>query len=345
MRKFKVLVVDDSAFVRNSLKECFSKAPSIEEVRLAQDGAEALDILKSGYEPDYIVLDLVMPNMNGFSFMRELSKTGAGSKVIIFSTFSRRGAQETVDALLHGAIDFVPKPDRPPFEDACRKLLEKFEVFASLYGMTSEDLETLREKKESIEGNDPARKMVVFVGSYGALPALRQIFPKVSPERGASFASIFHLPSSFYPVLGARLHAMTGIPFVIVEEKNPVLELKNYMPGDGNLVFSKKDDTIFVNKAPFSPNQVYKPSIDRTLISVSPVFRESLMVVFLSGMGNDGVEGAHDVKLYGGKVIVQDPETAAVPTLPRMVARRVEPDAILPVKNLHEAVNEFLKNG
>ncbi len=340
MSAFRVLVVDDSAYVRRALSECLQGSELVGELKLAEDGLRALEILDAGFIPDYIVLDLVMPNMNGFSFLKELSRRKSRAKVIVFSTFSRRGAQETVEALLLGAIDFVPKPDKPPFADACKKLLEKFQVFASLSG-SLEVLGEPEEKKEKIEGNEPAYKMVLFVGSHGALPALRQIFSKLEPHSGVAYGSVFHLPAPFYPVLGARLHAISGIPSIIVEDRNPVLEMKNYMPSDGNMVFSAKENVAYINRSPFGHSQVYKPSIDRTLISAAPVFRERLLVVFLSGMGNDGVEGAHDVKMYGGKVVVQDPETAPVPTLPKMVSRRVSPDAVLELKEIPSFVDGF----
>lgn len=327
----RVLVVDDSAYNRKSIGEILAQSPQVQVVGKAADGEEALRLVTT-HRPDVITLDLEMPRMDGFTFLRILMSK-MPTPVVVVSSYSQK--ENVFKALELGALDFVAKPDR--YADAelggiRDELLQKVLLARSL---RSPSFLAARQAMESLSGvqPEPARQegpllapryVVAIASSTGGPTALMEIFARLPKRCPNTIVIAQHMPDKFTRTFAERLDRRSsmrvseaqdmdvvgqGVAFVCPGRRCMQLEP---IPGGGELRLrvSQPDET-----------DRYVPSADRLFTSVARTAGQRSVGVILTGMGDDGMHGARAILRAGGTVIAESEETAVVYGMPGAAVR------------------------
>ncbi|WP_437328376.1 chemotaxis-specific protein-glutamate methyltransferase CheB [Sorangium sp. So ce381] len=333
----RVLVVDDSAYNRRNIAEILSGSDEIEVVGKAGDGDDALR-QAAQLRPDAITLDLEMPRMDGFTFLRILMARQP-TPVIIVSSYSHK--ENVFKALELGAVDFVAKPDRQFTADAQirREIIQKVLLVRYLRPRSPMPAAPAparaalpaspRAVQESSRLGVSLRHLVAVGSSTGGPTALLEIFNRI-PDRfpGAIFIAQ-HMPDKFTRTFAERLDRKGGLRVVEAQNGEQVVARKAYVcpgrmcmeiavtPGSG--VGLSGDIRIRVG-AP-APGDRYVPSADRLFRSVAQVGGSRAVGIILTGMGDDGVNGARAVRAAGGTVVAESEDSAVVYGMPGAAVR------------------------
>lgn len=337
----RILVVDDSAFMRYTLSRRLSEIEGFHVVGSAHDGKEALDLL-TVLKPDVITLDVEMPHMDGLTTLRQIMATRP-TPVIMVSSLTTEGARETIQALTWGAVDFIAKPaSKANIEVIVEELTAKIRRAANarVYPIPSAVVQ-----KESASPEQPQKKVrqrrerdkVVVIGaSTGGPRALQTVVSQLSASLPASFLIVQHMPVGFTRSLAERLNAVSELT---VKEAEPGDVLENgkalVAPGGFHMVLDANGQ-IALNQNPTVHG--VRPAIDVTLLSVAEKFGSAMVAVILTGMGKDGTNGASLVHSLGGKVIAEDESTCVVWGMPRSVWEAGVADEICPVYEVAGAI-------
>jgi two-component system chemotaxis response regulator CheB len=351
LSKLRVLIVDDSAYNRRILSDIFSGHPDLEVVGKASDGEEALR-LATMLQPDVITLDLEMPRMDGFTFLRILMSKQP-TPVIVVSSYAQK--ENVFKALELGALDFVTKPDQKIAPDA-RELREQLltKVLA------------LRTVKPKLIRLPPTRRMPSGIFSYGEIPssdgrpqlkwsgdyaprwivaiacstggpgALIDIFGRILKPIPAAFVVAQHMPDKFTRTFAERLAKRGPIRFSEAQDGDRLFAKSGLVcPGRQCMEIVTSDAAFFAKLCPPSSTDRYVPSGDR-LLRTAAVAGVRCIGIVLTGMGDDGVEGARAIRNHGGTVIAESAETAVVYGMPGAVVRAGLASKELPLPQIAE---------
>ena len=328
-KPLRVLVVDDSAFNRRSIGEIFAQSPEVEVVGKAADGEEALRLV-SALRPDVITLDLEMPRMDGFTFLRILMSK-MPTPVIVVSSYSQK--ENVFKALELGALDFVAKPDR--FADAelttiHRELLAKVTMARTMRAgllPTRRRFETLTGISDRPPAEAPSqapRQLIAIASSTGGPTALMEVFQGLPQRFPGALLIAQHMPEKFTRTFAERLDKRSSIRVTEAVDHDAVGAARGYVcPGrtcmevEGSLVTGN----LTLRVGPPSPDDRYVPSADRLFASVARVAKSRAVGVILTGMGDDGVQGARAIVEAGGTVIAESEATAVVYGMPGSAVR------------------------
>lgn len=334
----RVMVVDDSVVFRSQLKNCLDGQFGINVVGSAAHGRIALEKL-SQIDSDLITLDLEMPEMNGFEFLSEMRRRGFTQKVIVFASPTKEGAAQVLEALAAGASDFVAKPQGTSSLDEAldsirRDLLPKVLQFkkrqesSSIVEAPSVACDKLNEDSSTPKITDVfletlRPKAIVIASSTGGPGALETIFSslQVSCSRLPIFIAQ-HMPAHFTEALARRLESISGIS--AGEGKNGELVQPNRIyvaPGDFHMTLSRTPDgeriAIKIDQNP-KRNGV-RPAADYLFETAAREYGQYIAAFVLTGMGEDGKQGAVRVKRGKGAVIIQDRLSSIVWGMPGAV--------------------------
>lgn len=341
--RLRVLVIDDSAFTRRTLIRMLDASPLIEVVAWARDGEDAL---RQTFENDIdlITLDLEMPRMDGFTFLR-LIMARKPTPVIVIS--GRSGDQEVFRALDLGAVDFLAKPSlRATIElqNIEQELIRKVHAIRQLridkvrdrLGAPSPLAGSLRPGSVAPGG---APQLVAIGASTGGPAALMQIFGAFAEPPPCAFIVAQHMPKGFTQSFAARLDRLTAFRAREAEtgcamEKGTIL----VAPGGSHLEFESQGGLLRARVVPSVPSDKYAPAVDRMFESAAKHYGEDLLAVVLTGMGDDGRRGAQAVKHAGGRVIAESEQTAVIFGMPKQVIRAGAADAVLPLGEIPIAI-------
>jgi two-component system, chemotaxis family, protein-glutamate methylesterase/glutaminase len=347
MSKIKVLIVDDSAYSRQTIKKMLETDSHIEIAGVSSDGLDAMS-KTIRLKPDLITLDLEMPEMDGFTFLRWLMKNRP-TPVIIISSFS--DSKTVFKALELGAADFIAKPPRissPDYQDMVRDLLLKVK------GMKSLRLDRLSRNIELVEHEEPREtepsvreyniEAVAIGSSTGGPSALNIILTRLPADFPAGIAISQHMPKGFTASFAERLN---GICKIKIREAREGDELNTgtalICPGGFNMVFRKRGNRVVALIKEPKASDKYIPSVDAMMSSVAEIFGRKSMGVVLTGMGNDGTSGMLDIQKAGGYTIVESEETAVVFGMPAEVIKAGAAEKILPVSDIPLEMRRFIK--
>jgi two-component system, chemotaxis family, protein-glutamate methylesterase/glutaminase len=332
----KVLIVDDSAFNRRSIGEILSTSPTIEIVGRAADGEEALR-MASSLKPDVITLDLEMPKMDGFTFLRILMSRTPVS-VIVISSYSQK--ENVFKALELGALDFVAKPDRyidPELRSVREELLRKVELARSVRlsaPARRDPVITNPQVAKTATGVAPAN-VVAIAASTGGPSALLELFSRLPVKYPHAIVVAQHMPESFTRTFAERLDRRS--PLAVSEAKDgDMLEAGRAFvcPGRQCMEIESGPRGLRVRLRPPEPEDRYIPSADAMLTSVARAVGSRTVGVVLTGMGDDGARGAKSVVDAGGTVVVESEATAVVYGMPGAVVRSKLASRSLPLPDL-----------
>ncbi len=328
----RVLVIDDSAFSRRTLIQMLERSPLIEVADWAHDGQDAL--AKAIDRPyDVITLDLEMPRMDGFTFLRILMARRP-TPVIVVS--GRAGSQDVFRALELGAVDFVAKPTpraAPELATIEQELIRKVHSVRELR------LDRLRSRPSEPTGAAPraggpaSRHRVVAIGSStGGPAALMQLFAAFSTPPPCAFVVAQHMPEGFTRGFAARLTSTTVFQAQeaesgMVPEPGRIL----VAPGGAHLEFEARAGGVVARVVPRAANDRHAPAVDRLFESAAKHWGADLLALVLTGMGDDGALGASFVKRSGGNVIAESAETAVIFGMPQQAIRVGAVDAVVPL--------------
>ena len=326
----RVLIVDDSLFIRTILRDLLKDSPDIEVVGTAVNGIDALGKIVE-LNPDVVTLDIEMPRMNGLETLEALQEVSAKPKVIVLSTLTSRQADMTHRALRLGADDFMLKPkDVPNVRGIERELIQKIRNLVSLPTMV----------KPAANHRGEADAVVLIGSSAGGPPMLDALLSALPPDLPAAVVVTQHMPEGFTASLAERLSRISPLP--VKETANgdtlqtgTVLVSKAGFHTIISRVVSdagKNHGRIVHSTAP--PLHAVRPAVDKTFASAAHVFGPRTVSVILSGMGNDGGEGTLAVKNAGGTTMVCAEEDCLVYGMARSALARDCVDRVVPLGNL-----------
>ncbi len=338
----KVLIVDDSVFMRTVIRDMLQKDPSLEIVGTASNGIEALEKIKT-LKPDLITLDIEMPRMNGLEVLRELRNASWHPKTLMFSSLTSEGAEMTTEAINLGADDFMLKP-----KDAPQLRLIAKELIATIHHLTSASPSPLKEPRIIKQKEVNVDRVVLIGSSAGGPPMLDSILSKLSADLPAGVVITQHMPVGFTAPLAARFNRIAHMPVKETENgdliKTGTVFLSkagvHTMIGAAMTPDGKRTGRIIHSNAP--PLHGVRPAVDKTFESAAQVFGKNIVSVILSGMGNDAGAGAAAVKEAGGTSIICDQKDCLVYGMARSAIQKNAVDQVLPLAKIPEAIERLV---
>ena len=355
--KIKALVVDDSAFMRKSISIMLESDPEIKVIATAKDGEEGYNLAKS-LMPDIITLDIEMPKMDGLTALKKIMKD-CPTSVIMLSSLTTEGAEETIKALEYGAVDFIPK--ELSFvnvniikikEDLINKIKEI--VKQRILRDRLRRVQKLNEHysttniKAKHSGELPAigyRAIALGISTGGPF-SLQKVIPLLSKKINCPIFIVQHMPPKFTKSLAERLN---GISQLEVEEAENNEQVRNgvvYIAQGGlhMAVIKNSSGVAFIKISEAPVETLHRPSVDVMIDSVIDVYGKYTLGVIMTGMGKDGLEGIKKLKALGGYCMVQDESTCVVYGMPKAVADAGLADVIAPVEKIPEIINKVVAN-
>lgn len=353
-KKIRVLVVDDSAFMRTAVARTLASDPRLEVIGQARDGADGVK-QAAALGPDVITMDYNMPRMNGAEAVRAILRERP-VPVVMLSAHTMAGAKETMDALSAGAVDFVTKPDGEVSTDLSSvrdELIKKIVAAAGARPMgaaraasgaagssppaattgrhrtlssSSSSLPAVQQPsgqpdlgpntgQRAIPGTEPA---VIIAISTGGPAALERVVPRLPGNLHQGVLIVQHMPAQFTAALAERLDGLAALEVREARDGDRIAPgLVLVAPGDRHVVVDRSA-RLKLNEGPLVNG--CRPSADVTLQSAAPVYGPRLTAVVMTGMGRDGAVGAAAVKAAGGRVLAQDRATSVIYGMPRAVA-------------------------
>lgn len=343
----RVLIVDDSAFMRNALTTMLSHDPEIVIAGTARDGLEAIEKVAS-LKPDVVTMDIEMPRMDGISALKHImEKTPV--PVIMVSSLTTDGVKITLDALDLGAVDFIPKnlsdlsinivKIKEVLVDKVKQLarrgLPKKGVLTNMRKTEPKTADALQDLHVRTTGE--RRINIVAIGtSTGGPRALQDLLPELPGDFPAPIVIAQHMPASFTKPFADRLNQLSRIQVKEAEEGEmlkPGVAL--IAPGWGHMrVVRKKVLETIITISEEKEEFIYRPSVDALMQSVAECFPGRALGVILTGMGNDGLKGMTAMKRTGSRIFAQNEETCVVYGMPKAVVEAGLPDKVLPIDEM-----------
>lgn len=327
----RVLIVDDSAYNRRTIADILGGSDDIEVVGKAGDGDEALRLVVQ-LKPDAITLDLEMPKMDGFTFLRILMAKQP-TPVIVVSSYANK--ENVFKALDLGAIDFVAKPDRlVSYDGPIRseilskvRLVRNLRLVAAAYSSRPSMPASGRDRVSDVPAlrAGAPRFVVGIASSTGGPSALLEIFSRLPERFPGAILIAQHMPDKFTRTFAERLDKKGAVRVVEAQDGDAVAARRAYVcPGKQSMELtgtSSSFSDLRIRVTPANPGDRYCPSGDRLLRSVAQVAGMRAFGVILTGMGDDGAAGAKAIRAEGGTVIAESEETAVVYGMPGAAVR------------------------
>ncbi|KAA0257113.1 chemotaxis response regulator protein-glutamate methylesterase [Deferribacter autotrophicus] len=359
MNKIKVLIVDDSAFMRKAIETMLRKDPEIDVVGFARNGKEAIELVES-LNPDIVTLDIEMPVMNGLEALEIIMKKFP-RPVIMVSSLTTEGAEATLKALELGAVDFIPKDKSFATLTVMkieRDLIEKIKHFARkrITGIFPHRAQAVTFKREHTEVKPvqtqpvsrPVKKvpinMVLIGTSTGGPQSLQRVIPQISPDINKPILVVQHMPPNFTKSLANRLDSLSKLTVIEAQGKEKIEPNVVYIAKGGFHLKVRKIGTNYYTEVTEEPkNVLHIPNVDVMVSSAVECIGGNGLGVIMTGMGSDGKEGLKKLKQKGGIVIAQNDETCVVYGMPRAVVEAKIADEVVPLDKIAERIEYYCK--
>ena len=350
--KIRILIVDDSAFMRKSLSIMLNSDDDIEIVGTARDGMEAVALAKS-LHPDLITMDIEMPRMDGLSALKIIMKE-APTSVIMVSSLTSEGAESTLKALELGAVDFIPKEMSfvsvniseikadliKKVKTICRQtqLHKRLRKISGITGRFAKPL-----PKKNVTGLPINNYRAVAIGiSTGGPLSLQKVIPQLSKDIRVPIFIVQHMPPKFTKSLADRLNNMSEINVKEAQDNEEVKGGTVYIARGGYHLNLKKTGIgkAAININPKPDNTLHRPSVDVMLDSVVSVYGKQTLAVIMTGMGHDGSEAIQRLKNMGGYCLAQDEDSCVVYGMPKSVVDAGNADVVAPLERIPQIINK-----
>ncbi|MBN1217762.1 MAG: chemotaxis response regulator protein-glutamate methylesterase [Anaerolineae bacterium] len=340
-----VLIVDDSAFIRYAVGKFLAADPDIEIVGYARDGLEALTQIPA-LKPEVVILDVEMPRMDGLTALKRIMAE-CPTPVVMLSALTQHGAQTTIRALMRGAVDFVPKPDaKTDIHTVSQELIDKVKTAAGSRPAPLRASKTAPLLTPTKRGPRPLQKedtLIVIGASTGGPRALQVLLSALPGDLSASVLIVQHMPPHFTRSLAQRLNEKSAL---VVQEAADGDRLARGLvllaPGNFHIRF-KGFRQIALDQGPRRHH--VRPAADVTMEAAAEYHGANVIGVILTGMGQDGTEGARAIKVAGGQIIAEHESTSVVYGMPGSVVRAGLADRIVPLPQIAPALLELMNHG
>ncbi|HYD85281.1 MAG TPA: chemotaxis-specific protein-glutamate methyltransferase CheB, partial [Opitutus sp.] len=331
----RILIVDDSAFVRKVVREILASSPGIEVVGTARDGEEALEMTAS-LEPHLVICDLRMPNMDGVRFVRR--QMALRPLPILILSAAAQDAAEVVEALSAGAIDVVQKPTALATDDlrmVRQALLEKVREAMSVPvgALTREFTPAAAVVKR---GGETKVDVVVVGISTGGPQALRRMLPLLPADFAVPIAVVLHMPVGYTALYAEKLNEICELTVKEAADGDVLRPGMVLIAAAGrHLIFHREASGEVIAQLTMQPlEKLHRPSADVLFRSAAEIYHDHVLAVVMTGMGDDGTEGAAWVKAQGGTVITEAEKSCVIYGMPRSVAEAGLSDLVVPLEEM-----------
>lgn len=318
--KIRVLVIDDSPFVRESLTFGLNSDPDIEVVATASDPYSARDKIIA-HNPHVLTLDVNMPKMNGLEFLTKLMPQYPVPTIMV-SAFTEKGARITLDALAAGAVDFVAKP-RSGQEGGLEGMLAELRSKIKMASRVNVSHWKSRHPEHSKPESSPAaiatinQKIIAIGASTGGTEAIRQVLSQL-PGISPGVVVVQHMPEKFTFTFARRLDSLCGLSVKEAKAGDRIEPGKVLIaPGDRHMEVVVRGGQYVAKLSNGAPESGHRPSVDVLMRSVAKAAGQNARGVLLTGMGSDGAKGLLEMKQAGAKTFAQDEESCVVFGMPK----------------------------
>jgi two-component system, chemotaxis family, protein-glutamate methylesterase/glutaminase len=345
-REVRVLIVDDSAYVRKVFKEILSRCPDMLVVGSADDGEEALGAVER-LNPDVVTCDLIMPRSNGVDFIQK--QMAIRPIPIVVVSIASESSEQVLNALDAGALDFVQKPTALATEKI-------FEIAGDLVGKVRAAagapvgrLRGASSSQVTEPGTAPAtatfhnRYDAVVIGvSTGGPQGLKAVIPQLSADLPVPVAIVLHMPVGYTEAYAKRLDQISSLTVVEAKDGDEARPGVVFVaPAGRHLVFARDASRTVRFRLDIRPlDTLHRPSADVLFQSAAEVYGERVLAVVMTGIGDDGRQGAAWIKARGGSVLTEAEETCVVYGMPRAVVEAGLSDESVPLERLTAAIME-----
>jgi len=325
--------------MRKLISDILNQDSEIEVVDTAKNGLEAIEKTRT-LRPDVITLDVRMPDISGLDVLDEVMEKFP-TPVVMISAYTKEGAKESILAYEYGAVEVIAKPSG----EVSMNIREiKDQIITAVKNASIVDVQKLikkRIKKISKIIKQSNKEIVIIGASTGGPLAVAQIMQSLPADFPVPIIIVQHMPGKFTPVFAQRLDKKS---YLKVKEAGKYETLEKgtayVIPGEYNPKIMKKENDFIVRLVRKKPKELC--SIDSALKSASESYKEKVIAVVLTGMGNDGRKGAELLKQQGSSVIVQDEKTSVVFGMPKEIIEDKNADFILPLEQINEKIAELL---
>jgi two-component system, chemotaxis family, protein-glutamate methylesterase/glutaminase len=364
--KKKVLVVDDSAFMRKLISDFLSTSDQLEVAGIARNGEDAIaKIMK--LSPDVLTLDVEMPQMNGIEALKRIMSE-CPVPVVMLSSTTKEGAEETLKAIQLGAVDFIAKPsgtislDLHKIQDEIvQKVLSASQVSITklLKSAISIDSDSNKEyqhvpkraehvttRNSSLDFYDNRKKKIILIGtSTGGPRALQHVLTELPSSVNAPVLIVQHMPAGFTKSLADRLDSISGIRVKEAEQGEILQNGTAYIAPGGyhmKIVQSETILKVYLTKEE-EPRNGHRPSVDVLFESVSMIDDYNKIAVIMTGMGTDGTQGVKKIKEYGTvRTIAESPDSCIVYGMPKSVIAANLSDEVVNVDEIAQSIMKYM---
>ncbi|MDW7651008.1 MAG: chemotaxis response regulator protein-glutamate methylesterase [Bacillota bacterium] len=340
VRPSNVLVVDDSALMRQMIKDILKLDPRFTVVAVARDGVDALEKIMK-FQPDLVTLDVEMPRMDGLTTLKEIVRRFA-IPVIMVSSQTQQGSRVTVEALSLGAVDFITKPDA--MHDDPKQTLHKdllLKAAAAVRVKVKPD-PIPRQPVRAVPAKaayGTAKQVVVVGASTGGPRALEALLLNLPQDLPAAVLVTQHMPPNFTRALAERLDKEAALRIKEAEHGEPVLcGVAYFAPGNYHM---EVDASHRIRLTQDPPVEHVRPSANVMMLAAAAVYGKNIIGVILTGMGKDGAAGMTGIKQAGGRTIVQDEATATIFSMPKAVIDVGAADWVLPLDRIAARITDL----
>jgi len=352
----RVLIVDDSAVIRGLISKSLEQESDIVVAGTAMNGERALSWMES-HPVDVVILDVEMPVMDGLTALQKIQEDFPKVPVIMASGLTSKGAETTVKALSLGAVGCVAKPQTGSAAESIRVLSRELVMMIKAVGSkktatTSASRNAVYNpptpQSQHVQPSTVGKKLfsknlkffkqpeVLVIGtSTGGPKALAELLPHIPVDFPIPILIVQHMPPGFTEILASHIQKDSGRTTVEAKHNEPLESHMTYVaPGGSHLLIGENNGqkVTLISQAP--PEHFCRPSVNPLFRSAAKHFGNSTLAVMLTGMGEDGIEGSHDIANAGGTIIAQDEATSVVWGMPAAVACAGIADKILPLSQI-----------
>jgi two-component system chemotaxis response regulator CheB len=339
----RVLVVDDSAYVRKVVSQMLERSPFIKVVGTARDGGEALELVET-LRPDVVTCDLNMPVMDGVAFVR--AQMARRPVAIVIISIAAEAGEQVLAALDAGAIDFVQKPTALATEklmDIADELVEKVKsaALAPLRALAAVPA-AVSPPVARRESRGPVDILVIGI-STGGPQALKVLIPQLPADCPVPVAMVLHMPIGYTEMYAKKLDEMSALH--VVEAKGGELVAPGMVflaPAGRHLTFKAEGDRVVTQLDVRPLDTPHRPSVDVLFHAAADVYGARVLGVVMTGMGSDGREGAAWIKARGGSILTESEASCVVYGMPRSVVEAGLSDDAVPLERLAQKIMEKL---
>jgi two-component system chemotaxis response regulator CheB len=342
----RVLVIDDSAYVRKVVSSMLSRSPFLEVVATARNGREALELAEE-HQPDVITCDLNMPDMDGVTFIRE-QMTRRRVAILVMSVAHANGEQ-VLAALEAGAIDFIHKPTALASErllDVTEELIQKVKLAATAELRTAPPRAVVVDSPASASAPraGATTTAVVVIGiSTGGPQGLKLVIPRLPADLPVPVAIVLHMPVGYTQLYAEKLNELSALEVVEASEGDRIVSGRVFLaPAGRHLSFRRSGTDVLAHLDVRPIDTPHRPAVDVLFQSAAETYGSGTLGVVMTGMGADGREGSAWVKAKGGRVLTEAEESCVVYGMPRSVVEAGLSDKSVAISGMADAILECL---